>query len=365
MQSGVKGKKKVSVLFIVPAPPDISPGQRFRFEHYLSYLSLNGLNYNVSSFYSKKGWDVLYKPGKFAEKFFRTMGGFFRRIKDLFKLPFYNYIYIYREAAPAGPPLFEWMAAKIFRKKLIYDFDDAIWIPITSEQNKIALYFRWFSKIGTICKLSHIVSTGNDYLAAFAKKYNQRVVVIPTVVNTGAVHNRFQDHRKPNLAIGWTGTFSTLKYLNIVLPSIKRLQEKYDFTFIVIANKDPKLPLKNYRFIQWTKENEVDDLLNIQIGMMPLYDGDLEKGKCGFKAIQFMSLGIPVVVSPVGVNTAIVTHGKDGFVASTDKEWEEYLEKLLTDAQLRSDFGTEGSAKIQSVYSVNSTVEVFLKLFDQ
>lgn len=364
MPSGEKSKKKISVLFIVPAPTGISPGQRFRFEHYLPYLFSKGISYSVSSFYSRKGWSVLYKSGKASEKIIRTAGGFFRRFKDVFRLPFHDYIYIYREAAPAGPPLFEWVAAKIFRKKIIYDFDDAIWVPITSEQNKIALYFRWFSKIGTICKLSYIVSTGNDYLAAFAKKYSKHVVVIPTVVNTSEVHKGSQDHKNLKPVIGWTGTFSTLKYLDIVLPAIKELQEKYDFTFIVIANKDPELPLKNYQFIQWTKENEIDDLLNIHIGMMPLYDGELEKGKCGFKAIQFMALGIPVVVSPVGVNTTIVTHGKDGFVASTEKEWKEYLEKLLTDAQLRSTLGAMGRKKIQSEYSVNSTLQNFLKLFD-
>jgi glycosyltransferase involved in cell wall biosynthesis len=156
---------------------------------------------------------------------------------------------------------------------------------------------------------SYKVSVGNSFLADYARKYNRNTVIIPTVVNTDTVHGRLQDQSTSKPVIGWTGTFSTLKYLDIILPSLQRLQDKFDFVFIVIANKDPKLPLKNYRFIAWNKETESEDLLKLHIGLMPLYDDDLSRGKCGFKAIQYMALGIPAVVSPVGVNTAIVDNG--------------------------------------------------------
>jgi glycosyltransferase involved in cell wall biosynthesis len=364
MQSDEKNKHLPSIYFIVPAPTNISPGQRFRFEQYLPVLISGNYKFKISSFYSLKGWLGLYVTGSFFRKAINVIRGFFRRGIDLFKVSRYDYIYLYREATPVGPPVFEWLIAKVLKKKIIYDFDDAIWLPIVSEHNKIAMRVKWFSKISSICKWSYRVSVGNNFLASFAAKYNNSVVVIPTVVDTENGHNKIQQHDSKNVAVGWTGTFSTLKYLDIVLPVIKRLQEKNDFTFIVIANKDPKLSLKRYQFIQWDKKSEVEDLSMMHIGLMPLYDSPLEKGKCGFKAIQYMSLGIPAVVSPVGVNTDIVMHNKNGFVANTETEWEYYIEQLLLQPELRKQLGKESYQYIEKKYSVKATAADFLKLFN-
>ncbi len=349
--------------FIVPAPLNISPGQRFRFEQYLSILSTKGIDFKISSFYSDKGWKVLYKKGKYFQKFSIIVKGIFKRIGDLFLISSFDFVYVYREAVPIGPPVFEWVVAKGLKKRIIYDFDDAIWIPVTSSQNKVAKYFKCFSKVSSICKMSYIVTVGNEYLAEFAKKVNEKVVVIPTVVNTDQVHNVFQNHGAKELAVGWTGTFSTLKYLEIVLPALQRLQERIDFTFIIIADRDPLIPLKKYKFISWNKNEEIADLLKMHIGLMPLYDTEIEKGKCGFKAIQYMSLGIPAVVSPVGVNGDIVLHGKNGFVAATEIEWEQSIEKLLTSQELRYQFGEQSRRKIEANFSVKATKDLFVNLF--
>lgn len=364
MPSEKRVKDKVRVYFIVPAPLGISPGQRFRFEHYLPFLAAEGIIYRVSSFYSIGGWQRLYKQGGFFRKALSVCAGFFRRWADLFRVINYRYVYVYREAAPVGPPFFEWVIAKLLRKRIIYDFDDAIWIPVTSEQNKIVRYFKWFSKVGTICRIATTVTVGNNFLGEFARKYNKRVIVIPTVVNTDTAHNRLQNQDTEYPVVGWTGTFSTLKYLDIVVPVLQRLQEKISFTFLVIANKDPQLPLKNYQFAAWNKETEIEDLLKMHVGLMPLYNNDIEKGKCGFKAIQYMALGIPAIVSPVGVNTEVVIHGVNGYVAGTEKEWEKYLEQLLGDTTTRIQYGKESRLHIELNYSVKGTVSRFITLFD-
>ena len=148
------------------------------------------------------------------------------------------------------PPVFEWLITKVFRKKIIYDFDDAIWVR-ESPYNKRYLAVKFLGKIAKICKWAHIVTVGNHYLYDYASKYNKQVLIIPTVVNTEAVHSRLQNQDTGKPAVGWTGSFSTLKYLDIIVPVIQRLQEKIDFTFFVIADKDPKLLLKNYQFIQF------------------------------------------------------------------------------------------------------------------
>lgn len=352
------------ILFLAPYPIDESPSQRYRFEQYLGDLDTKGIQYSYKPFLSRAGWAIFFSKGNFFRKIMAVCGGFLRRWGLMFAISRYDFVFIHREAAPVGPPVFEWIIARLYRKRIIYDFDDAIWVPVASENNKIARHIKWFLKVAAICRMSYKVSAGNEYLAAFAAKHCRQVIVVPTVVDTDKVHNKLQDQSVSSPAVGWTGTFSTLKYLDSLVPVLQRLQEKHAFNFIVIANKDPQLPLKDYRFIPWRKETEIEDLLNFHIGVMPLLDGEIEKGKCGFKAIQYMALGIPAVVSPVGVNAAIVSNWRNGFTASSAGEWEEAIEKLLTDSELRRQFGAASRKEIENRFSVNATKELFINLFN-
>lgn len=363
MQSEGEKTKKINILFWVPAPLGIAPGQRFRFEQYLDVLKEKGIRYSVSSFYSLKGWKLVFKKGKMIRKLLLVMLGFCKRFAGVFRALRHTHIFIYRELTPLGPPVFEWFITKIGRKKIIYDFDDAIWLPVVSDQNRVVKRFRNFGKVKLICKWSYAVSVGNHYLGDFAKKYNDHVVIIPTVVNTDLFHNTLQEHSTLNPVVGWTGTFSNLKYLHIVLPVLQRLQQRFEFTFIVIADRDPELPLKYYKFIPWQRDTETRDLLRMHIGLMPLFDDPFSKGKCGFKAIQYMALGIPAVVSPVGVNMVIVNDGVNGFVCDTEEEWEKRLTELLTNPALRKRMGEEARKKIVKEYSIQSNQADFIRLF--
>jgi glycosyltransferase involved in cell wall biosynthesis len=359
-KNNLKAKR---ILFLTPSPLGISPGQRFRFEHYLPLLKEKGIEYKVRPFLSLQGRKQLYTKGNIAGKIIAILGGFLRRSRDMFILHKYDYIYIHRWVTTAGPPIFEWMIAKIFRKKIIYDFDDAIWVN-ESAYNKKYLAVKFLGKVAKICKWAHKVSVGNAYLYEFAANYSKDVCIIPTVVDTEKVHNKMQVQNTARVAVGWTGSFSTLLYLDLVVPALQRLQEKLDFDFFVIADKDPKLALKNYRFIEWNAATEVNDLLNFHIGLMPLTDDEITRGKCGFKAIQYMSLGIATIVSPVGVNTTLITDGKDGLYAAGESEWEEKISLLLQDAVLRKELGDAARVKIEAVFSVNATKESFISLFE-
>jgi glycosyltransferase involved in cell wall biosynthesis len=363
MPSAEKNKRSIKIFFQVPAPTGISPGQRFRFEHYLPALEQAGIKYAVHSFYSFRDWKTLFTKGQALRKGWIVVKGFLRRMVDVFRMLPYDYVYLYREATPIGPPVFEWIAAKLMRKKIIYDFDDAIWIPAKTENNKFILRLKWFGKVSAICRWSYKVSTGNAFLGDYATKYNKDVVIIPTVVDTQGVHNRMREQSADPVVIGWTGTFSTLKYLDIIMPSLIKLQSQHEFTFIVIADKDPQLPLKNYMFLPWSKNTEITDLLRMHIGLMPLYDDELSKGKCGFKAIQYMALGIPAVVSPVGVNAIIVDDGVNGYVCSDEKQWEDRLTELLMKPDLRRQMGKDSRKKIEERYSVRGTQDLFIQLF--
>jgi glycosyltransferase involved in cell wall biosynthesis len=346
----------------VPSPLGISPGQRFRFEHYLPYLSEKGIGFSVKPFLTHRERKQLYTPKNVVGKAMAIFTAFFRRIGLLFVIHRYNYVYIHRWAAIAGPPIFEWLIAKVYRKKIVYDFDDAIWVN-ESAYNKKYLAAKFLSKVSKICKWAHKVSVGNSFLESFAKKYNANVYVIPTVVDTNSTHSLLQNHTTTRPAVGWTGSFSTLLYLDIITSVINKLQEKYDFDFFVIADKDPKLTVKNYFFLKWDKATEVSHLLKFHIGLMPLTDDNITKGKCGFKAIQYMSAGIPPVVSNVGVNATIVDNGINGFVCNSNEEWESKIELLLVDMQLRINMGASAREKIMKYYSVESSKNQFLNLF--
>jgi glycosyltransferase involved in cell wall biosynthesis len=346
-----------------------SPSQRFRFEQYFESLQQANITFYTQSFWDQETWSVLYKPGHVAKKLGGFIKGFVRRFKALVLAPRFDLVFVHRECAPLGPPVFEWILAKVLGKKIIYDFDDAIWLANTSSENKMASLLKWHGKVSAICRWSYRVSCGNDYLAGFARQFNNNVVVNPTTLDTEHLHNPglYTKHKKNDrIVIGWTGTHSTLKYLDPLVPVLERLEKKYlhRVEFLVIANKAPDIALSHLTFLPWRKETEIQDLLRMDIGIMPLTDDIWAKGKCGFKALQYMALSLPSVVSPVGINSIIVDNTV-GYLASTDEEWEEKLECLIEDTALRNRLGQQARQRVVDHYSVSSNTSLFLSLFSK
>jgi glycosyltransferase involved in cell wall biosynthesis len=351
------------ILFIVPYPEGMAPSQRFRFEHYFNDFNSRNIQYDVSSFIDLETWEVLYQPGFFFRKMTGLLKGYMRRFKDLLRSRKYDYVFIHREFSPLGPPLMEWWLAKICRAKIIYDFDDAIWIPNYSEHNSFTFYLKRYSNTRNLCRWAYKVSCGNDYLCNYARLYNKQVVYNPTVIDTERHHNREASPTSGKFVIGWTGSHSTIQYLNEIFPVIKELEQDYDFEFRVISDVPPSFSLRSLKFIRWNKETEISDMLDFSVGIMPLRDDQWAQGKCGFKALQYMALGIPALVSPVGVNTRIVDHGINGFHCRNQAEWKEALVKCLTDQSLLQKLRRSTRQKVVNYYSVNSNRENFFSLF--
>ena len=310
-------------------------------------------------------WNILYQPGHAVKKVSGILAGFVRRLFLLFFVPTYDFVFVHREAAPIGPPVFEWFIAKVLGKKIIYDFDDAIWLANTSEANKMAAGVKWHHKVTNICRWAYKNSCGNTYLANYARQFNPVVVVNPTTIDTIYLHNQVRDQTSSGrLVIGWTGTHSTLKYLDQVVPVLAKLEaEGLDFEFRVISNQSPILSLRSLIFLPWNKDTEITDLLGFHIGLMPLEDDLWAKGKCAFKALQYMALGIPALVSPVGMNTEVVQHGQNGFICATPVDWEASLRQLLGDAGLRQRLGQAARETVEQRYSVRANTANFLALF--
>jgi glycosyltransferase involved in cell wall biosynthesis len=355
--------KDKEILFVAQYPENVSPGQRFRFELYKDLLKEYGFKIATHSFLKKKGYNIIHRRGLFFNKLWEVIKGYMRRIRLLFSVHKYGYIFLQREAAPLGPPVFEWFCSKVFGKKVIYDFDDAIWMEHISDNNSMAKRFKSVHKVKNICKWSYKVSCGNEYLCNYARKYNSNVVYNPTCVDTEKRHNILACHDVSRVTIGWTGSFSTLKYIEAVTPVLKKLQDKYDFDIKIICNQKPQFDLKNLYYVEWSEENEVKELATCQIGLMPLTKDEWSEGKCGFKLIQYLALGIPAVSSPVGVNKRIVDDGVNGILCETQEEWYNGIEKLLNEKELRKKMGEDGRRKIIKSYSLLSNKKNFLDLF--
>ncbi len=351
------------ILFLVPYPKSKAPSQRFRYEQYLSHLKTAGHTYKIHSFWGDAAWKVLYQPGKYLQKTLHLIIGFIKRwIQVLFLSHSYQAIFIHREVAPIGPPVFEWILTKIFRKKVIYDFDDAIWLPNTSSGNRIASRLKFHGKTKNICKWAQKVSCGNKYLCNFAKKYNKTVVLNPTTIDTEYHVPIKTDNHKP--VIGWTGTHSTLQYLYQIEPVLKELKNSLDFELLIISDIPPKLEVE-HTFLQWKSETEIEDLNKIDIGLMPLAEDPWSKGKCGFKALQYMAIETPPIVSPVGVNTEIIDHGQNGFICKTEEDWKTALTELCNNTTLIKDMGQKARNKVFEKFSVHSNSSNFLSLFTE
>lgn len=351
------------VLFIVPYPVRHAPSQRFRVELFEPDMQAAGIDYTIAPFMDEHTWKILYKQGSAIQKAAGIIKGFLKRFKTaLFDVHKYDVVFVHREASPIGPPIFEWIIAKLWGKKMIYDFDDAIWIPNTSNENKLIGWVKAFWKVKHICKWSYAVIGGNDYLCNYARQYNDHVVLVPTCVDMQRMHNGIKEHHNGQVVIGWTGSHSTIPYLNEIMPALVKIEQECDTKFILIANKQPDLPLKNWEFIPWNEQTEIADLLKIDIGVMPLKVDTWSEGKCGFKLIQYLSLGIPAVASPVGVNRVIVEEGTNGFLCTTHEEWLAALRQLVTDASLRKNMGTNGRNKMLNEYSVAANKDKLIQL---
>lgn len=354
------------LLFIAVHRPFRSPSQRFRFDQYMDFFKARGYDITYSSLISEKDDLWFYNPGHFVKKLCLMAKSVFMRFKDLYQAADYDVVFVQREAIMLGSSFFERQFAK--KSKLIFDFDDSIWLRDVSAANKRFGWLKKPEKINEIIASSDMVFAGNDYLAAYARKFSENVMVVPTVLKLDQTDFKYSKKvANQKRILGWIGSTTTIKHIEWALPVLEQLfaLKGAEIELIVMSDKQPALPTIDYTFRKWTQASEIALLKSMDIGFMPLPDDEWTRGKCGFKGLQCMSYGIPVVMSAVGANNQIISHGVNGFLASSISDWIECLTRLIDDAQLCNTLGERGRKTVADSYALDQWQPKVVHILDQ
>jgi len=357
---------KKKVLFICLHRPDRSPGQRFRFEQYLSYLDDHGYECKLSYLLNAKDDKAFYAKGKFVNKIFIYIKTLLKRTGDWMGMNKYDIIFIFRDALMTGSTFFEKRFARA-KAKLIFDFDDAIWIQGVSEANKNLSFLKNADKTATIIKLCDMVFAGNQYLKDYASKFNKNIVIVPTTIDTDLYVSKKKDNGSTAVCIGWSGSFSTIQHFEFAIPALKRIQDKYGsrVKFKIIGDGRYYCKELETQGVPWIAATELEDLSEIDIGVMPLPDDEWAKGKCGLKGLQYMALSIPTLMSPVGVNSEIIQNGVNGYLPATEDEWVAVLSTLIESKECRTRIGNAGRQTVIDRYSVHAWKDKYVEYFNR
>lgn len=270
--------------------------------------------------------------------------------------------WVYVELLPYFPALVERLTAR--GKPIIYDFDDAFFHAYDQNPNPLLRVFLG-GKHAAQLKRAAACCCGNDYIQRFAAQFCDRTMVLPTVVDTDAYRPASRPARKGPLTIGWIGSPSTWCGVQPILPALKTTISAHDARFLVVgAGKAAAADLfPGMEIRDWSEATEIRDVQSMDIGIMPLLDRPFERGKSGYKLIQYMACGLPVVASPIGANTQIVNQGVNGLLASTEQDWIEAIAELLRDRDLRRRLGAEGRAQVVERFSLASQKARLVALF--
>ena len=344
------------MLYLALWSPDRSPSQRYRVEPFLDFWKEHGLEtiyewvLGVGDMRAFYGRTLPAKAGVALKAALRRGTGLAR---SLAHPPPPDVVFIQRQAFFLGGPWTEWLASR--RSPLVFDFDDAIWMPEISRGNRRLASLKNVEKIPSILRMANTVIAGNAYLADWARVHNPNVVIVPTCVDTDRYVPR-TTNRAPDapIVIGWSGSPSTIVHFELALPTLARIKQKYGdrVRFKVVGDpefRDERLGIQGEA---WRSDSEVSALQAMDIGIMPLPNDEWSKGKCGLKALTYMATGLPTLSSPVGVNTEIVRDGINGFLAEGEDAWVERIGELIEDPTLRRRLGTAGRNSVVERYSV-------------
>lgn len=335
--------------------PRLGASSRLRFLQYLPFLEKEGFEFTVESLFDEKYLEELYTTGSRSKLAISQY--YMKRLFILCSVLKYDLIWIEKELFPYFPAIFE-RVLDGFGIKYIVDYDDAVFHNYDISENRIVSFFLP-KKIDKVMRYSKYVIVGNEYLASRAKTAGaKRIKLIPTVVD----HVRYEKNvelTKKVLTVGWIGSPSTQKYVVEILSSLLAAHQKIPFRLLLVGaspDLDKQLPGLEVEICPWDEVTEIDMIGTMDIGIMPLHDGPWEKGKCGYKLIQYMACGVTVIASPIGVNKNIIEDSNAGFLAETRQEWIDTLLQSLESFDIRNKNGIAGRKSVEKKYSLKSQV---------
>jgi glycosyltransferase involved in cell wall biosynthesis len=255
---------------------------------------------------------------------------------------------------------FELQLLQRANRHLIFDFDDAV--MFRDQKYRRPLRGKNFRKFLRTVKRCQAVVAGNDFLACFARACGPRTIILPTSIDLGRYKLKAEPSG-PGLTIGWVGLSDGLPYLRYIQPALQRLSGMFPgLRLRVLSDKPLQLAGVTVENETWRLETEQQELAGFDIGIMPLWDSVWTRGKCGYKILQYMGVGTPVVASDVGVNSEIIKHDENGFLARTQDDWVEALARLIKQAELRNTFGRRGRRLIEQKYSLDAFAHGYVSL---
>lgn len=337
---------------------------RYRTFQYLEYYRQYGFNVDVYSLFPTKYIDIFYNTGK--KPISILIPYYFKRIFQCLFIKA-DIVVIEYELFPYLP----WFLEKLFlrRKKIILDYDDAVFHYYDEHPNSLIRKLL-SNKIPERAKKSNCIIAGSPYLYAFLKKFNKATIEIPTsiqfekYINTGIV--RKKKDIKP-FVVGWIGSKDTSKNLLLLKPALLQIQKKYNVILRVIGFDKNSLHILdglNYEILPWSADTEIAEISKFHVGVMPLIDSSFNKGKCGFKLIQYMACAIPTISTPTDTNKKINEHSYNLF-ANTDEEWFNAIETILLNTNKYALVGQKNQQVIQLHYSIEANHKKYINIFNQ
>ncbi len=336
---------------------------RYRLQQFVGPLSDRGITLTIKPFLDSKRFNSLYQRRALARTGLGLLKAGALRLSDVYRARQADVVLIQREAMIFGPPVIEWLSIRIGRHPMVLDLDDATYVPYTSPTyGKFGKALKWFSKTDDLIRWASVVTCGNRAIAEYAESKGAQTRIIPTVVDTDVFVPLPRPSNGP-IVLGWIGTHSTFPYLREIFPVFQELARTHRFRLKIVGagTNDVNIPGVDVENLEWKLEREVEDFQSFDVGLYPidpsLYAESWAAGKSGFKAIQYMAVGIPFVAAPVGAMADIGEAGTTHFQARTKDEWFQSLAGLLSDRQLRRTMGESGRRHVVEHYLLSDQAD--------
>lgn len=352
---------RLSLGALVPYPPNTTPSQRYRIEQWRPRIEANGISVDLLPFADARLHKLLQQPGHIGAKAVASLAAFARSAAHVAAARGYDAVLIHRAICLAGPAVLE-RVVSILGRPVIFDFDDAIFLLHTSDANRGLGWLKFPGKTATICRLSSHVVVGNAWLGEFARRFNPNVTVIPSSVDIDRFRPRAAAVGGGPVVVGWTGSSTSQTYLEMFLPTMRRLAALPGVELRVHSDREPDLPGVPHTWRPWSPETEIDEISQFDVGIMPMPDLPWAQGKCAMKALLYMSLGIPTVCSAIGMNREVIDDGENGFLAATEDEWVARVGDLVRSPELRGRLGAAGRATVEADYSLEACADAFSRV---